>query len=149
MEFLEAYLAATPADRASAASQVGRDPLSAEMLTLYSARMAAVAVRTASSHYLQLAVAAMMLAIGADFQEFTWTLAVLYDAAKRIGGDPEEIFSSAASLEPFGQRVMRIFQWTPEQRQLKHDRPVMASDGFRYESILGSTSGESSSGRSL
>jgi hypothetical protein len=138
-EFVEAYLAAAPVDRASAASRVGRDSFGAETLTVYSRRMAAMAVRTASSHDLELAVAAMMLAPGADFQEFDWTLEILYDAAKRIGRDPEDIFGSVVGHEPSGTRVMRIFQWKPEERRLKHNRAVMARDGFRYEPVLGSS----------
>jgi len=135
-EFLDAYLAGGQADRAGASPLVGQDSSSAEMLTVYSGRMAAMTVRTESSHYLQLALAAMTLAPAADFQEFTWTLPILYDAAQRIGRDPQAVFAESASLGPAGKRVMEIFRWTPEQRRLKHDRPVMASDGFRYESVL-------------
>lgn len=141
-EFLDAYLAGGPADRASASPLVGQDSFSAEMLTVYSGRMAALAVRTASSHYLELAVAAMMLAPGADYQEFDWALPALYDAATRIGQDPQEIFGRVVGHEASGTRVMRIFRWNPEQRRLKHHRPVMAGDGFRYESILGSAGGD-------
>jgi len=100
--------------------------------------MAALAVRTASSHYLELAVAAMMLAPGADFQEFDWTLEILYDAAKRIGREPEEIIGSVAGQEASGVRVMQLFHWKPDERRLKHSRPVMTGNGFRYEPVLGS-----------
>ncbi len=136
-EFLEACRAAAPVDRANAATRVGRDSISAEVLMLYSGRMAAMTVRTASSHYLELAVAAMMLAPGADFQEFDWSLEILYDAAKRIGRQPEQIIGSVAGEEASGERVMRLFRWKPEERRLKHNRPVITGDGFRYESIFG------------
>jgi hypothetical protein len=140
-DFVETYLAAGPTDRARLANKVGRDSFSAESLTVYAGRMAALAVRKADSHYLQLAVAAMMLASsGADDQEFTWKLPVLHDAAGRIGQDPETIFRSVAGTDSSGSRVMQIFRWKPDQRILKHHRAVTGPEGFRYEAILGSGS---------
>lgn len=140
-EVLDEYLTADSTDRARVSSKVGRDSSSAESLTVYAGRMAALAVRKADPHYLQLGVAAMMLASGgADDQEFTWTLPVLYDAAGRIGKDPETIFASVAGTGPAGSRVMQIFRWKADQRILKHDRAVTGPDGFRYEAILGSGS---------
>ena len=46
-DFLEAYLAANAEDRTSVSRHIGHDSASAEMLTVYSGRMAALAVRTA------------------------------------------------------------------------------------------------------
>jgi hypothetical protein len=139
-DFLEGYLAAGPADRERLSNKVGRDSFSAESLMIYAGRMAALAVRKADSQYLQSAVGAMMLASsGADDQEFTWTLPILYDAAGRIGQDPETIFASVARTGS-GSRVMQIFRWKADQRILKHDRGVTGPDGFRYEPILESGS---------
>jgi len=77
-----------------------------------------------------------VLARGADDQEFTWTLPILYDAAIRINQEPEAMFSSVVETGPAGQRVMQIFRWGQDSRRLKHDRGVVGADGFRYEAIL-------------
>jgi len=139
-DFLEAYLAANAEDRTSVSRLIGHDSASAEMLTVYSGRMAALAVRTARIRWLQMSLAAMVLAASsADDQEFTWTLPILHDAAIRMRQDPQGLFESIAGTDASGQRVMQIFRWKPEARLLKHNRAVMEPDGFRYEPLLGST----------
>src|SRR5216684_1754210 len=120
-DFLEAYLAANAEDRTSVSRLIGHDSASAEMLTVYSGRMAALAVRTARIRWLQMSLAAMVL------------------AASRVGQDPQGLFESIAGTDASGQRVMQIFRWKPEARLLKHNRAVMEPDGFRYEPLLGST----------
>jgi hypothetical protein len=140
-DFLEAYLSASPPDRADVSSSIGSDSVSAEMLTVYSGRMAALAVRTAGIRWLKVGIAAMVLAApGADHQEFDWTLPILHDAATRMGVDPQTVFAEITATTAAGKRVMRIFQWNPEERLLKHDRALMGPDGFRYEPVLESNS---------
>jgi hypothetical protein len=108
------------------------------IMLAYSERMAALAVRARSQDLITLG----LIALGVDGWNDDWRdnlpiVALHYDAAKRIGANPEDIFESAAGLLPDKPAsALRSFL-----RRSAHDKSLKAmgyivgndDDGFRYQ----------------
>lgn len=106
----------------------------------FAERMASYAVRIGSKKKLFEGLAALVLDGGKfDSRENITVMAPLYDAALKIGADPETLFTQAAALAPNEvSDVLRTFPSRPAESKSLICMQFVESedeDGFRYERV--------------
>jgi hypothetical protein len=104
----------------------------------YSERMASLAVRERSQDLIMLG----LIALGVDGCHYDWRdnvliVALHYDAAKRIGASPEDIFESAARLLPDkpASGLRSFLRRSAHNKSLEVMGYIVGNDedGFRYQ----------------
>jgi hypothetical protein len=135
-ELCELYLKGTPEQRTFILSSI--DQKLGSKLQGFGFRMATLAVRLSSEELVQLALTAHSiddLASG-DVRDELCLLAVLVDAARRVGADPVALFRKAAEdAPPASARLFRGFVRDPDQIASLGSmgfRAVEGPDGIRY-----------------
>ncbi len=106
----------------------------------FAERMAAYAVRIGSTKKLFEGLAALVLdGSKFDSRENITVMAPLYDAALKIGADPETLFTQAADLAPNEvSEVLRTFPSRPDESKSLICMQFVESedqDGFLYERV--------------
>ena len=132
---LRKWLKLDEASRNAALAQAAAEHLFT--LLSYGERMACLAVRDGDEEHVFFG----LLALGLDSWQFDWRenviiVALLYDAAQRIGVPPERVFEKAAALLPEepAEGLRSFLRRSPEDRSLKAFGYVTGADtgGFLY-----------------
>jgi hypothetical protein len=134
-ELLRAWMALSEDDRRESASRISQ--FQSDVLKGYGERMASLAVRERNEEFIHLG----LVAIGVDDWRFDYrdNLVIVplhYDAAKRIGADPDAIFERAA-LCLYGNSASGLRSFL---RRTPHDKTIGVmgyavdsnEQGFRY-----------------
>jgi hypothetical protein len=109
-----------------------------DRLSAFAGRMATLAVRTGTSRYLERAVVALALAfqVARDWRDVLVIYPLPYDAARRIGLDPDALYLAAAECAPAqGSESLRSFTRRNEEDKslaVMGFRVGADDDGFRY-----------------
>jgi hypothetical protein len=117
----------------------GLHPRAAGRLAGYAGRAATLAVRTGQRVYLERAVVALAFAyqVSRDWRDVLVYYPLPYDAARRLGLDPDALFLDAAGYAPeTGAQSLRGFARRPEDVKtlaVMGFRAGEDADGFRYE----------------
>jgi len=128
-----------PLRKASAAQMTDEQT---RILLAYSERMASLAVRERKSDFLFLGLVALGLAGGLeDWRQCLLRASLLFDAAQRIGSDPNPVFEKVAAVLPHQEtaRELRQFLARPaEDKSIEAMGFAAGSDeqGFRYQRAL-------------
>jgi hypothetical protein len=106
-------------------------------LIVYARRMASLAVRRTAEDPIRDGIAALLVEHGrADFNESMDTVALLYDAAIRIGSHPQGLFKelARASSTKLARAISDFPDRPPKDRALDAwgYYPSSDEDGFRY-----------------
>lgn len=109
----------------------------AAVLRAFSERMATLAVRNSDRHLLFLGLLALGIDGGSvDWREDILLLALHFDAAKKVGFEPDEVFSEAGKLLPsrVSEVLTAFLNRSPEDQSLEAMGYEESSDesGFRY-----------------
>lgn len=135
-KLIQRWLNLDELSRNAALSQISEDYQF--VFLAYSERMASLAVRDHNREYIFLG----LLALGLDGWRFDWRENLLvvclhYDAAKRIGLNPDELFEEAAKLLPNeASKGLQAFLRRPEKDKSLEAMGYVTTtdaDGFRYE----------------
>jgi hypothetical protein len=119
-----------------AASTLG--PAYTATFLVYAERMATLAVREGSTHHALLGLLAIALTWRActDVRPAIPVIGLLYDAARRAGGDPMRVFAEAATHCPVDVApVLRDFLTRADLEDIADEMGFSAGrdrDGFRY-----------------
>ena len=139
--YLERLMAAGSGKIDHAASTLG--PAYTVAFLAYGERMATLAVRERSTRHALLGLLAIALTWRActDVRPAIPLIGLLYDAARRTGGDPERVFAEAASHCPVDVApVLRDFLTRADLGEIADEMGFSAGrdrDGFRYRRTWG------------
>jgi hypothetical protein len=112
------------------------------ILLAYSERMASLAVRERKGDFLFLGLVALGLAGGLeDWRECLLRASLLFDAAQRIGSDPNPVFEKVAAVLPHQETASELRQFlarSAEDKSIEAMGFAAGSDeqGFRYQRAL-------------
>lgn len=139
--YLERFRSSGTAERDQVANALG--PAYTDTFLSYGERMATLAVRERNAHHALLGLLAVALTWRGcvDVRPAIPILGLLYDSAKRAGGEPEHVFSEAAALCPADVApVLRDFLTRLDLEQIADEMGFSNGrdrDGFRYRRTWG------------
>lgn len=139
-QLLRTWIELDEPGRKASAAQITDEQ--SRILLAYSERMASLAVRERKGDFLFLGLVALGLAGGLeDWRQCLLRATLLFDAAQRIGSDPNPVFEKVAAVLPHEETASELRQFlarSAEDKSIEAMGFAAGSDeqGFRYQRAL-------------